>query len=460
MNIQSIRLGVNDIHIEDLVSYSLLNESNRQIYAEQGFNLASISKDKVLKKYPFLEEECLYLVNSISTTCVYWDGKQIMFDVPLFCGVDVNEILDIHFCMNGTEEEYIKMKKDAIHMNNKNAISKCISADGLKLDLFLHNLYDYDNVYERFIDLYTSCDFGFSALSNEQVRYIFSKKTDAEKKLTELKLSEFPSKVKVYRGLGDKSLKQGYSWTLDKNIALMFANGFTDEESIILTGFVEKSDIIEYTNERNEEELILLPQSVTITNRDVIYSINEEQLEKAILNKQFLEVITPYHYWLKNYDFDDNISDHTGAHSYRVMILSLLMAKLFYPKLFTKYRDELAMASAFHDIGRTHDGEDNTHGERSVRVLRNEYESVHPFVEFLITYHCKEDSEAQERLKTLNIGKRDKDYLWLLFCILKDADALDRYRFGIHDLDVNYLRLPNSIRLATFAKNAIEGLEF
>lgn len=60
--------------------------------------------------------------------------------------------------------------------------------------------------------------------------------------------------------------------------------------------------------------------------------------------------------------------------------------------------------------------------------------------QFLIGYHCFDDTLAKEYLKstdTIRTWKRT----WILHRILTDRDARDRVRFGIYDLDVSQLRL-------------------
>lgn len=50
-------------------------------------------------------------------------------------------------------------------------------------------------------------------------------------------------------------------------------------------------------------------------------------------------------------------------------------------------------------------------------------------------------------------------YVLFLYQILKDADALDRVRFGIYDLDVDQLRLHISHKLAPLAVAAVTGIK-
>ena len=55
--------------------------------------------------------------------------------------------------------------------------------------------------------------------------------------------------------------------------------------------------------------------------------------------------------------------------------------------------------------------------------------------------HCIDDN----KLKFKNKNQK------LCLDILKDADALDRQRFGLKDLDSKYLRLPFSKKLSFYA---------
>lgn len=83
---------------------------------------------------------------------------------------------------------------------------------------------------------------------------------------------------------------------------------------------------------------------------------------------------------------------------------------------------------------------------------------VREAVSFLIEYHCLDDKLAEEYLKTTDTIRARKR-TWFLYQILKDADALDRVRFGIYDLDVNHLRLPISHKLVPLAVTAVTGIK-
>lgn len=110
----------------------------------------------------------------------------------------------------------------------------------------------------------------------------------------------------------------------------------------------------------------------------------------------------------------------------------------------------LALACCYHDIGRVHNETDDNHGELSAQkavrlnLLENHglSEREKETVLTLIRMHCLDDClfDGDERTK-------------LLYQILKDADGLDRVRYG--DLNPKYLRLDKSKRLIPTACNLL-----
>ena len=90
---------------------------------------------------------------------------------------------------------------------------------------------------------------------------------------------------------------------------------------------------------------------------------------------------------------------------------------------------------------RDNDGNDIKHGEASAKYYA-QFAKDHPalvnhekVIEQIIKYHCLPDEIGRSEI--------NKRYL-KLFDIFKDADALDRVRFGIRDLDINQLRTPEA----------------
>ncbi len=146
--------------------------------------------------------------------------------------------------------------------------------------------------------------------------------------------------------------------------------------------------------------------------------------------------------------------EHGAIHSLRVLFLAHAIIQAGKIKLNARERKQLRTAISYHDIGRTNDREDAEHGTASRSIY--ERHSSDPTVGFLIQYHCLDDQLAESALyKEGHISSKKR--VWLLYQILKDADALDRVRFGIQHLDINCLRLPISHKLVPLAVAALRG---
>lgn len=87
--------------------------------------------------------------------------------------------------------------------------------------------------------------FGISNYANEDDKHIFDELDDV---------------VTVYRGCRveeEDTMELGFSFTLDKSIAEKFKDRDTRYESKIVTKRVRKSEIIFYTNDRLEQEVVI-----------------------------------------------------------------------------------------------------------------------------------------------------------------------------------------------------------
>lgn len=136
---------------------------------------------------------------------------------------------------------------------------------------------------------------------------------------------------------------------------------------------------------------------------------------------------------------------HGVKHSKNVFYLADILADSI--DLSERERQILAVSPVFHDIGRVHDGEDRKHGFLSWEKLQciPEYRLITSHfcekeietIKCLICFHCIEDKSFP------------LDDIRLLQC-LKDADALDRVRFG--GLNPDYLRLDASQTLEFVAR--------
>lgn len=67
--------------------------------------------------------------------------------------------------------------------------------------------------------------------------------------------------ITIYRGVSDEQFLDGFSWSLDYGKARYFAT-HTGIDGKVFTGKVRREDIIFYANEREEQELAILPENV------------------------------------------------------------------------------------------------------------------------------------------------------------------------------------------------------
>jgi len=162
---------------------------------------------------------------------------------------------------------------------------------------------------------------------------------------------------------------------------------------------------------------------------------------------------------MKKYFFDPK-GIHGVGHMKRVLFISLILAYL--EKLNSKDIDILANCSLFHDIGRINNHEDTLHGtfsyEKAVkndllRDIPNDEESQ--ITKLIITTHSMDDSLMPSRVNNFK-GIEDKERGLRLLKIFKDADGLDRVRFG--GLDERYLRTEHAPELVMIAEKLLNDI--
>jgi len=102
-----------------------------------------------------------------------------------------------------------------------------------------------------------------AASSHERLRLMF--------KYAEFPIpDELPETIQVWRGVSGisaKNARQGFSWTTDRNVACWFAIRLDDVgKPLVITAQIPKRDVLYFSNERTENELLLLnpPKKATI----------------------------------------------------------------------------------------------------------------------------------------------------------------------------------------------------
>ena len=90
-------------------------------------------------------------------------------------------------------------------------------------------------------------------------------------------LAALPDRLTIYRGVHiKKGTLRGLSWTLDRERAEWFANRWAKRRPYLVEAEVLKSDVRAYFLDRNEAEIIVLP------NRLVSHTVKNIPLDKAL----------------------------------------------------------------------------------------------------------------------------------------------------------------------------------
>lgn len=84
------------------------------------------------------------------------------------------------------------------------------------------------------------------------------------------KLQTEEKEVLVYRGFSEKGAERGISWTLDKEVAMWFANRWNQKQPGVAVAKVDRSQIVCYYEGRSEKEVILNPEFVKKMDLEII----------------------------------------------------------------------------------------------------------------------------------------------------------------------------------------------
>lgn len=194
-------------------------------------------------------------------------------------------------------------------------------------------------------------------------------------------------------------------------------------------------------------------QSADALWREALDALDSED-RNAIeaLNAVLLPLLDTHAALLSEIDFNDfGGSVHEKPHALRVLIFALLIGGL--ESLEKADLTRLSLAAVFHDSRREDDDLDTGHGMRASLHYAAWAEaqglSPEPLVRHALAFHDLPDM--------LGCGIAVEPKMRLLTQIFKDADALDRYRFGPDGLDPSYLRRPAAKRLMRAARR-LNGL--
>lgn len=329
--------------------------------------------------------------------------------------------------------------------------------------------YRYNNIpdeylLETFKYVYSTLDYNCNYI-NKDILF----------KLKELKTKYLSDKeITVYRGHGEYSpeINQVYSWTTSKKTAIKFAL-MRKTPCCLYKAKVKEKDVITKINDRNERELVILPENIydlemvefEETNKDIATDIiiaykDEYESYRKVFNNLFIHGFTT----------NENSSCHALTHSARMLFYLLMLSD----ELELKDIDKkiLAYCCIHHDIGRTNDYEDKVHGKDSVnktlklKLYRNfKFKNDElDIANIIIECHSIDDEDGINKIKNKFKDSKKQNYIIKLYKIFKDIDALDRVRFNGHDLDINFFRNKNIksklLIASTLTNIQVEGLLF
>ena len=272
-------------------------------------------------------------------------------------------------------------------------------------------------------------------------------------------LAAYPKEITIYRGEaeGSTNYRKAISWSLDINTAFFFACRQGDQNHArIVQGKIHREDVLALNLDSREKEVLAIPGTPYDVTTERLIGPDSPLIMPFRHLDEYRKGVEQIQRLYKLHQRGG--TGHDKLHTARVLFLALAVIQAGKIRLSRVELSHLSNAIVFHDIGRKNDRVDDGHGKAGREVYeKNAGSSADPAVCFLIEYHCLDDKLAEEYLKTTDTI-RAKKRTWLLYQILKDADALDRVRFGIYDLDVNQLRLPISHKLVPLAVTAVTGI--
>ena len=325
------------------------------------------------------------------------------------------------------------------------------------LNLLVQKRQQVPNLYSIFLQLYRRSDYGFALLSTETLSAIIKEKTLDEWKKTNELLGNFPEKIKIFRGGNSQSqpYQSALSWTTDINIANFFATRLGKKSGYIACAMIGKEDILEFFQHSSEKEILIQPKAKSFQLLEVITVKGLDYVDRVLplVADRYLE----YREKLSELDFAMDSVVHGELHEARVMLLCILLAREM--NIPDDDVDVLCTAAIYHDTGRDNDGEDYEHGEKGCQYYVSDVENPNPLVEFLCAYHCLPDEIGYRYIEKDPTLSKDSIRVKRLFNVFKDADALDRVRFGTLDLDLNQLRCPVSKTMTLVARLVFQNLQ-
>lgn len=444
MTLDDLLLNINNADYASLICQTAVQtQEDLSALQEKGYQVSLT--EQAFREKTSIDPSCIWYTPSISHSCLYLNQETFaaapfhmeLFSAGLYSGDSLFRMID---------------EREKEVANNDFYSSVSTLPDGMRMEYFNRLVQEkgaFPGLYPLFFTTYLHSDYGFGAIDSETISAILASKSDSEKAQTADKLQSLPPVVKVYRGGNSASTpaERAYSWSLDINIANFFACRRGIGAGYITEAEVRKEDILEaFLEDRNEQEIIARPQDIHILQTHPVKGLDT-------IGPMLSTLAPMYHKYLsqmRDLDFSQTADAHGPEHAARVLLLTLTLAEL--QGLSARDRKVLATAAIFHDTCRPDDREDITHGSAAKTYYQSVSASPDPFVSFLCEYHCRPDAEGYHEIINNRALSKDRTRARRLFDTFKDADALDRVRFGLNNLDLHQLRFPVSKSLSLAAR--------
>ena len=264
---------------------------------------------------------------------------------------------------------------------------------------------EYGNMFGVYCSNNPAYAFAFSVIKNKEV---CNWSYDGNNIIKVDKLFEINEYVFLYYLLSDE-----YIQLSKKQFIIQNPTNYCFRKKIDVSAFVEidrKSGTIVIDNNRLEKYVL-----------SFFKLINNYYLLCRELNldycKTFVNIISDFNDCNEREYYNDQI--HGYGHMWRTTLYSFLIYHISQLDLHSKQLYSLLKSAYYHDIGRYIDNCNIRHGVRGRELFINKYKSDNDdhICEELILLHDQEIERSSDSLKRLS-------------SILKDADAIDRLRFG------------------------------
>ncbi len=462
INILDLIMNVKAVKYDSLLwQDAILTKEDKEKYQAEGYS-AELTKAEFEEKFDIPAENVCY-TPSVSDRTLYFNRKTLAANTfPMFMYLTDVETPN----QFGLQGFYSAIREKEAEVQRGDFMGSIMSLpDSLRIEYFnmLIEKVEKENIdvkdfYTFFRDLYVLSDYGFSSLSPQTFQKIINTKTNVQKKETTKLISHLPDTVTIYRGHTEGISTPedlAYSWTTDIRVANFFATKMGNEESEIIVATVPKDKIIEYLDDRYEDEVWVKYEDISIIERIECWGLSYLEDVLPEIQAEYLE----YKEALKFIEFDMESDIHGRLHTLRVLLHCLILSHIL--ELSEEDKHILCTAALWHDTGRTCDGIDDKHGYCGMNNYKNSVyeEEFNPITAFLIEYHSLDDKKGLSEIENNSTLNKEKKRVTCLFNTFKDSDNLDRVRLGLRDLDIHYLRNTESKHLTKIARLLLENIK-